>query len=292
MKLTNKMNLPDAIVQAVKNDPYSRGDADYSCTGLLAPPRKAALVEAFESELEEDVSDRLWSAQGQLMHLLLERANRPDKAIAEKRLFGEFAGARVSAQFDNLELDGGVITDYKYQSSYKFKKYEVDPDWTAQLNIQAELVRRAGHTVNALQIIGLLRDWSKGQADRDPNYPQRPVAVVSIELWPSEKVVKFVEERITLHRQARVRLPLCTPGERWESPTVFAVMKKGRKSALRLLETKEEADAMAAAEGAGHTVIHRIGESKRCQNFCSVSKFCTQYQESIQPKTEELDHVI
>ena len=38
MKLTNKFQLPLALVNAVKNDPYNPGVCDLSVTRLIAPP--------------------------------------------------------------------------------------------------------------------------------------------------------------------------------------------------------------------------------------------------------------
>lgn len=283
MKITNRLGLPQAIVDAVKADPYSKGGSDFSCTELLGPPRKAALAEKHKDSLEEDAADRLWSLYGQIAHLILERANRT--ALAEKRMSAKFGDFTVSAQFDTLDIENGVLSDYKFQSSWKFKKQDVDPDWEAQLNIQLEILRRNGMDAKELQIIGLLRDWSKGQADRDPDYPQRGVSVVSIPVWTRERTEKFILDRITLHRQARVDLPLCTAPERWESATVYAVMKAGRKSAVRLLDSNSEANALAAEVG-GH-VVFRPGESKRCRDYCNVNKFCTQYQLSIEKEKRD-----
>jgi methionine salvage enolase-phosphatase E1 len=66
---------------------------------------------------------------------------------------------------------------------------------------------------------------------------------------------------------------------------VFAVMKKGRKRALRLLESESEANALASEES-GY-IEFRVGESKRCQNYCNVAKFCTQFQSMNKPEGEE-----
>ena len=41
--ITNNKGFPLALVKAVENDSYSKGRADRSVTGLLAPPRQAAL---------------------------------------------------------------------------------------------------------------------------------------------------------------------------------------------------------------------------------------------------------
>ena len=72
MVITNNAGYPEALVKAVENDSYSRGEGvDRSVTGLLAPPRQAALKEIHGHEIVEDVSDRTYALYGQLVHLLL-----------------------------------------------------------------------------------------------------------------------------------------------------------------------------------------------------------------------------
>ena len=40
--ITNVLNLPEAIVRAVTRDTYSKGQAEFSVTELLLPPRVRA----------------------------------------------------------------------------------------------------------------------------------------------------------------------------------------------------------------------------------------------------------
>jgi hypothetical protein len=69
----------------------------------------------------------------------------------------------------------------------------------------------------------------------------------------------------------------CTPEERWERPTRYALMKKGRKRAIKLYDTEE--DANGAVKEKDHYVEYRKGESVRCENYCPVKEFCNQYKE-------------
>ncbi|MEW5724152.1 MAG: hypothetical protein AB1896_13665, partial [Thermodesulfobacteriota bacterium] len=69
-----------------------------------------------------------------------------------------------------------------------------------------------------------------------------------------------------------------------------AVMKEGRKSALRVLPTMEEAIAWSVENGLaetvaeeivwkkGHRIVTRPGQSIRCESYCAVSGFCNQFQ--------------
>ena len=71
MKWTNKLNLPEAIVNAVTNDDYNKGFSDISITGLTSPPRIRVLKKKYDAELEEDISDRMFVLLGQIMHGIL-----------------------------------------------------------------------------------------------------------------------------------------------------------------------------------------------------------------------------
>jgi hypothetical protein len=284
VKLTNKLGLPQPIVDAVRNDGYTKGDADMSVTELLSPPRLVALKKAHESEIEEDVSDRIWSLVGQVMHGLLERANTI--GIAERRLSIMLGGWKISGGMD-LFHDDGTLSDYKFVTSYKFKSAGVPLEYEQQLNCYAEILRQNGHEVKKLQIVGILRDWSKLEAMRSPDYPQTQIVIRSVQLWPSETVLGFMSTRIQLHKNALLQLPNCADVDRWAKPDTFAVMKDGAKRAVRVLESKEEADALAATN-AKYSVVARKGENTRCDHYCPVRQFCSQAQSLSQAQgTEE-----
>ena len=88
----------------------------------------------------------------------------------------------------------------------------------------------------------------------------------------------FVADKVArykLHREmADDDIPPCSPEERWERPSEFAVMKAGLKRAVRKFDSRQEADAFAGGKGSGHFVETRPGESVRCQDWCACSGFC------------------
>lgn len=286
MKLTNKANLPEAIVKAIRNDGYTKGGADFSVTELLKPPRQRALTIKHKDEITEDVQDRLWALYGQVAHGILERANMND--LSEVRFFGDFDGVTVSGQIDTLAIVDGVLSDFKFTTSWSFKSNQAaKPEWTAQLNMQLELLRMNGKDAKSLQIIGLLRDWSQGQAKKDPNYPQCPIMILPIEVWPREKTQSFIRERIKAHKDAEKNLPLCSKEERWAQDDVWAVMKKGRKTAVKLYGSEIEARAHAESDSSLY-VVFRPGKSNRCEGYCSAAPFCDQYKQETQNQSEEI----
>jgi len=291
MKLTNLSGLPDALVKAMQNDPYSAGDSDFTATGLLKPARVVALEKRHAHELTEDAEDGLYRLYGQVAHGILERANMAD--MAEKRFFATFTvlgvDYKVSAQMDTLSVTDGVLSDFKFTTAWGFKKDTAPKaDWIAQLNIQLELMRMNGLDAEKLQIIGLLRDFQLSQAKSDPNYPQAPVATHAIPMWSRDLTQAFIRMRIASHVDARTTLPECAPEERWAKPDTWAVIKKGQKRAINggVCLSLEGAEKVQA-NNPGTFIQVRKGESVRCANYCSVAQFCTQFaRENNKDKSE------
>lgn len=278
MTLTNRLNLPSALVRAIQNDPYTRGDSDFSATGLLKPARMCELERRHAGELVEDAADRIWSLVGQIGHTILERCSDAD--LTEKRLFAEIAyppdAARpvriISGQLD-VEHQCKIL-DWKFTSAWSVKDGAKE-EWEQQTNIGRWLCSKNGIDVTEIEIVAILRDWSKLEARRDWKYPQFQVAVFKIPLWPLEQTEQFITERVHAMEMAKVELPECTAHERWAKPEKWAVMKKGRVRAIKLHDNEEKARIQAEDEK-GY-VEHRPGEDVRCEAYCRAAQFCEQF---------------
>lgn len=280
MKLTNKFNLPQPIVAAVARDPYTKGDAHISVTGLIGPARKRMLEIVHADEITEDVADRIWSLIGQIGHGILERADV--EAMTEERFFIERHGWRISGQFDRLVLVTGVLQDYKFTTSYSVKEGAKD-EWVAQENIYKLLLETHGYTVNKLQVVAILRDWQKRQAKSSALYPQLPVAVIDLPIWSRDQTEAYITQRLAAHANAQHVLPECTPQERWARPDTFAVMKAGNTKATSTHLSADEAHAAIdalrrAGKAATYSVERRPGENKRCDDYCPAASHCDQYK--------------
>jgi hypothetical protein len=110
--------------------------------------------------------------------------------------------------------------------------------------------------------------------------------MVDVPMWDSVKTETYIRERLEMHREAKMRadfgesLQNCSNEERWMSETTFAVKREGRKTAIRVLRSLEEATQMAEKEK-GY-VETRLGEARRCAgNYCGVSQWCSQYQQEL-----------
>ena len=281
MRITNKLGLPDAIVNAVKNDPYDRGDCDISVTQLINPAQIRKLFIEHDDKIEEDASDRIWSLDGQSLHAVLERAAEGDESlIAEWRLFHKFGDHVVGGQVDLLDIPSEIIWDYKRTSVWAVVN-GIKPEWTYQLNVLAELVRQNGGEVSNLYICAFLRDWSKLEMKRrGDGYPKRQVVVIPIPLLDGELIQTYISGKLMEHFKAE--RPVCQDEDIWKRPDKFAVKKPNRKSAIRLYDSKIEAlNHIGAADAPdGLYIEERPGENVRCEHYCAVRDFCPQYAAS------------
>lgn len=297
MKLTNKYNLPEPVYNFVANDKYSRGRADISATEVLGSPRIRMLSKKHADKMTADASERFWAALGTAVHQLMEEGVEAssEKYISEERLYASVDGVTISGGIDLQQVldDGSVsVSDYKVTSVYAASTEK--PDWEAQLNIYAFLVRHAKRLkVKQIQVVAMLRDWSASARDRgDSTYPKAPVVVIPQKLWSDIAQDKYVFNRIGAHKrvdpalnagapQKKIKLEPCTDKEMWARPPEFAVMGKGSR-AVRVFDDKLKATNFSVDGDTKkeYRVEERPGKRVRCEgNYCGVSKFCDQYKE-------------
>lgn len=282
MILTNRLGLPSSIVAAVSRDTYSRGDAHISVTTLVGPARKRVLEVVHGDKLTEDVSDRIFALFGQAVHTVLERSD-PD-GQTEERLFIERHGWRISGQYDRVLVVDETCQDYKVSSTYSIKD-GAKPEWVAQLNLLKLLLENDGQSIKRLQAVVILRDWQKSKAQHSNDYPQAPVEIIEVPVWPAKQTETYILDRLRAHANAQHVLPLCSPEERWERPAKFAVMKDGNKRATSLHDTRTAADAAQselqaeARKGAAYYVDERPAEQVRCRDYCPARPVCQQADE-------------
>lgn len=308
--ITNVLGLPDAIVRAVANDDYDRGESDITVTQLLDPPRKVVIAQQHEHEIVEDAADRIYALMGQAIHTVLERANVSDSV--EERLYTTVLGWKVGGRFDTVALVpdpefGHILSDYKNVSRWEIT-HGIKPERHAQLNILGWMAKQAGYTVDRLEAVCIIRDWSKGEARRKPDdYPPKQVMRYFIPTWPEAQVVAFLAERVLAHQAARDSLPECSDEERWYKGTTWALRKKKNKRATRVLDSYEHAFEYARANGAVVTatlgviyeeglhkdwvIEERPGENTRCADYCDALPWCEQGQALLAavPTTEDSD---
>ena len=290
--ITNRFNLPAPLVEAVKNDGYSNSGT-LSVTTLIKPPQAVAIEMAHADEIVEDVSDRIWALLGQTTHVILERAieGLGDDYLAEVRFFATLDGTRVSGQADVYQKSLKLIQDYKVTSAYAAKDAIANgkSEWTLQLSMLAALARHNKHEVEKGQIVAILKDWSRRTAEEEARkaasfgapcaYPQAAVVVIDIPLMSNEETIQWMRERIKQHLAAREGNPQpCTDEERWKQPGKTALMKEGRKTAVKLFNNAGEIGTIPP----GHYIEERPTKFNRCEGYCSAAPWCAQFKQEKQ----------
>lgn len=289
MVITNKMNLPEALVKAVTtrrhNDP-----GRLSATTLLNGTKQIILTDRHWDDLEDDVADRFWAIMGTAIHQVMEHEGVNE--FTEEFMSYDVDGITVTGRIDNYNMAEGIIADYKSVSIWKIK-FKDFFDWYRQGMVYAWLLHKNGFKVSKCQFIALIKDHSKRDAKRDPEYPQKPMYVYEFDITPEEleKVEAFIKTKINNYKALREMadddIPPCTAEERWEKPAKYAVKKDGRQKAVRVMDTMDEAEKLAADLGKGHYVETRPGESIRCQDYCLCCEYCNFYHAHVETAVEE-----
>lgn len=285
MIITNNLKLPAPFVNMAQRD-YIYEPNEYRVTSLLKGVRETILERRHDAEIERDVSDMVWMLFGTAVHGVLEKHEEGDNELKEQRIKIPFGDYVLSGQFDLYNDTTKTVTDYKTASVWKiiFGDFE---DWRRQLLIYCYMLRKIGFDAQGGEIVAFLKDHSKRDAKIKPDYPQFPVKKVSFAFSDDDFIEceQWLSDRFALIARAEKlpddELPLCTPEERFNSGDKYAVMKKGRKTALRVIDSLEEAERWKSEHG-GDEIQKRPGEDKKCLDYCSAYQFCNHYKEVVQ----------
>jgi len=294
MLVTNKHNLPEPIYRALLGESlglerkFKFTPKHVGLTKLLMPPQIALLMARHDDEIEEDASDRAWALDGIADHKVLEDTN----------MWNVIKEVPMSLTLDNwtiyMRLDlyhPFTLYDYKRTSVWSYIFGGRD-EWEQQLNCYAYAARcNFALKIDRLRSILRFRDWQKNKAKTDKKYPPIPLHIVDVPIWSDNQSSDFLRNRISIYKKALEspdeELPPCSREDRWVRDTTWAVMRKGRKSALRVLNSKKEAEDWMIINLTSPTGIYieeRPGQSVRCEEYCAARPFCRQYKEEISAK--------
>jgi len=205
-------------------------------------------------------------------------------------------GMLISGTMDKFIIDEGILEDYKTCSSWAYVYEESKKKWYGQLNTYAYMLRKKGYKVNKARIIAIFRDWSESSRMRSKDYPPHPIMVIEIKLFDDEFMASYLNKRVQLHRAAENGESVsCTGKERWAKADAYAVMKKGRKKALRVLDRESLAESFIRANKAKYTeelyIDFRPGEDGRCAKYCAVSSVCPQRKARLEAIAKSSDDI-
>lgn len=291
MNYTNELGLPQPFVEAVKSK-HTYKPNRYSVTEVLGGTCEAVLKRRHQSEVTEDVSSMLWAILGTAVHKVLESAHSGPQQHQEQWLCvpvdvdGE--SYELSGIFDLYDEGTGKVTDWKVTSVWQVLLGDYSK-WRQQVLTYCWMLRQKGHDAHAGEIVAMLRDHSQRKARFEKGYPAHPVHV---ERWEfSDEDLLSAGRHVAdwfLEVRAQEKLPddeleTCSQEHRWHKPDKWAVMKKGQKRAVKLYDSKRDAQercdreneaARKRSEVEKHYIEFRQGEDTRCQSYCGVAEFC------------------
>lgn len=298
--ITNKFGLPQPFVDAATSV-YTYKPYRYSVTEVLGGTCEAVLKRRHHGEGEEDVADRIWAIFGTAVHDVLRRAKATETQLQENWLSVPVGDQyELSGIFDLYDDSTGTVTDYKTASVWKVRFGDYS-DWQKQTLLYCWMLRQCGFDAKRGEIVALLKDHSKRDAKfkAGEGYPPHPVFQISWEFTDDDfaemeaDVCSWFAEVEHEETVPDANLEPCSPEQRWHKSDKWAVKKKGRKTAVRVYDLKQDAYQRAAGENRQvgkdglFYVEYRPGEDTKCESYCSVAEFCPYYQALLESRESQ-----
>lgn len=280
MLITNKHNLPQALVDVIKDGLYEPKNDTYSVTTLLNPTRQIILGRRHYDEIEQDANEMMNMLIGTAVHSLIEKM---DKTGMSEMYLKE---GKLTGKCDLYDAETFTLVDYKTATTWKIIHQDFE-DWRKQGLMYAWLLIKSKYYVERLKFHAILKDWSPREARKDPNYPQAQVWTWEYKVSAQDitEIENFIIDKISeLELYKNVSdddLPVCSDEDCWYTGTKWAVYKNSTDAkAQRVFDSEPEASGYLINKLNGKGVIeYRKGEYRRCQDYCNVCKWCKYYKE-------------
>ena len=277
MKYTNKLNLPQSIVNCCKENDELKENR-YSITELLKPTQEILLTRKYYKDIEVDVSDCINVLFGSAVHKLLED-NDNENVEKEVKMELDFNGYIIVGKFDRRDLKNQLIEDYKTGTVSKVTKGDFEDYRKQGLAYAWMTFKLTNILIRKLKFYILLKDYSKLKSTISTNYPSNAIYIWEYDIKDSdyEYIEKYIKDKLDSLKNDN---NACTDEERWFTGNKYAVYKKvGDKRAFKTFDNEEDAHKCISEElnGTGEIEI-RKGEYIKCKFYCNCSKFCNQWR--------------
>ncbi len=279
MKILNVHGLPSVFMELAEKWQHKPMIGRIGVTEFCDAPQIRYLKIKHWEELEIDVSEMLWMFLGGAVHSVLEKADIAN-ALTEEKLEVKLSSDVILVGKPDL-LHNREIHDYKVCSAYAFLLGS-KPEWERQLNLYCWMYLQHGFKVDSLKIHAILRDWNKSKTYANDDYPEIPFQTIDVPIWNNGYTKKYIADRLDLFSKPVIP---CLPEQQWTRPTQYAVMKKGRKTALRVLNTLEEAEKWII-DSKGDEIVKRPGVKTRCESYCIVRNVCNQAKQEAEVEVD------
>jgi len=267
MKITNNKNRPEEFIKAIKF--YQPKPERMSTTHLIDEPLIRTLQIEKWDDIIVDVSDFTLMLLGISFHKYIGEFG---DEFAEHKFEDKVDSLMVVGKADLYKVETQSIEDWKVTSVWTLVYESRVKEWEKQLNVYAWQHRKRGLKVTKLVVHAILRDWSESRALKNKDYPQNDFVSIEIPLWSFEQQEKYIKDQIQFHLMNPKGE--CSPESKWQKETAYAVMKKGRKSALRVFDEEVKAIDYQVGYNKSTYIEKRLGECLRCKKYCLVRSVC------------------
>ena len=260
----------DAFENSMKNYDFKSSikDKKLSVTTLSDSPHIQWLREN-NPPLPQPLDRLMYLVFGNATHYLMEQAG--SKYSTEHRLSVEIGGWEISGKYDFFDFNTNLLFDFKYVTKYTQKAKQ---EYVAQSNILRYLIYKTmGIKPAGGMLIKFYRDWQfKDKFQHD--MPDSPIEYEILPDWSIEFTEKYILDRIKVFESYNPEVGMCTPNEKWERPTTYALKGPNASRARKVCSSYSEA---LEHKKPTETIEIRQGEDGRCENYCDVNSYCKYY---------------
>jgi hypothetical protein len=221
--------------------------------------------------------------------------NLPEGAIPvylEQRICREFEGHLIGGKYDMVT--DGILADIKSTTTWTYMhgsnnwKYRLQGSIYRWLN--PEII-----TKDYMLILFVFLNWSPGDyaKGREKGYPPHRVMAHRVDLLSLQETELFIKDKLNtldaLKDADETELPLCTPDELWQDPSVWKYYKNPLKKlkSTKNFDSVHEADIRRKEDGCVGEVAEVRGLCKACK-YCPAFILCSQKDELIKGGQLEL----
>ena len=280
------MNWPEYLINACKGDNRKPNEKRMNVTHLFDAPLIRTLSIKYWDKIERKPEDMIWALWGTAVDTIVKSHN--STGMIDLKLELPYDDFIIVGKPDIYYPIDGLLVDVKTTSVWNLKEAKLA--WTHQLNcykyMMAKLMPQL--KVNKMQVHGIARDWRPVEKLRYDDYPDCPFVILNIPVL--DDIEQAIDMAIKEHKHNPERE--CLPDERWQKQDQYAVMKQGRKSALRVLNSDVEAKKWCIENEyienwttgklkSGINIVKRPGVCTRCQSYCPTSSFCPFYKKNV-----------
>lgn len=295
MIFLNKYNLPEHIIRLLPKI-YVPKEYRISVTQLTDEPRIRSLMLERWDDIIRDYSELLSTVIGMSVDERTQKLATDDEEVQTKHediIDGVTIVGKSDVYVNNQIRDTKVmaVCGLAFEDSVnKFVK---------QLNCYAYQHLKRDKKVDSLYLDVFYRDWKQSEflysnwkqkgiffeienkLKTIKGYPVCSYNEVRLPLWSLEEQEGYVKDQIEYHKMGKYTE--CSDESKWAKPTVYAVMKPGRKSAVVASKDGEQFLTYDEALQAGvkkklefppHYIEERLGEKIRCEQYCPVRNVC------------------